>query len=246
MNTLHICNGDTYLTTIIDTIHKVYDSAQMPKIGFLSFNRTYEAISEMMHREYLLLQRFVIIDGITRSIDRHPPKRKNCVYLQRPKASESLAKEIMKILKRENAQYLLLDSITTLLFYSKPDEVRKFLQHLTSFLSHNKIDSTCFLLGRDEGVALREWQMFFDSTIRSESQVDSSLIHAESLISTGMASLAVGDQDSALHSYLRLKLLYKDLSPSGKAQLYKQCLNFRDLLQDDLVLSIPTIMSKEE
>jgi hypothetical protein len=147
---------------------------QVPKqlaeksICYVTLNKTYNALVEIFCREKINLENIVFIDAITRSISR-VENSKNCYYVSSPQALTELSIAITELLK-QNVDYLIFDSLTTLLLYQRAVEpVIQFISNTVNKIKKYGGKGVFYVLNiHDHQLLIEESFMIMDKIIDSK------------------------------------------------------------------------------
>ena len=123
-------------------------SRKYNKICYISLNKTYSGIGEMIKKQNIDLNKFYFIDSVTPSLFRIKP-HKNCTFIEDPSDLEKAGNLILNTIKTQKSDLVIIDSISSLLVYKSDKEVMPFVEYLLSFLEEMKIDVILFALKQD-------------------------------------------------------------------------------------------------
>ena len=98
---------------------------------YVSLNKQYKDILNMLQKERINQSRILFIDSISIS----PPKEaniENCVYNKSPQSLTSLSLTIAAAVTNADFDFIIFDSISTLLVYNNQKTVERFTQYIIS------------------------------------------------------------------------------------------------------------------
>jgi len=130
---LLVVPSDTYNTSLITFVKKVTPT----KIGYVTINKGYSALVEMLRKNKFNLNNFIFVDCVTKSIIT-AKKEPNCVYISSPNALTEMTLAIDKLIDG-SVPVILIDSLSTLLVYHSPNTITHFIHHIIN-KARNKCD----------------------------------------------------------------------------------------------------------
>ena len=114
------------------------------KICYVTLNKTYSAIKELLKINNVDAKNIIFIDGITRNV-KNPPDTDDCHFVDSPVAVTELSKNLLILLK-QNFDYLVFDSLTNLFAYQRENSVEYFIQTLVDILEERGCRGVFFAL----------------------------------------------------------------------------------------------------
>lgn len=122
---------------------------------YVALNKTYRSLKQRFQQEGFPLDRLVFIDAITRSME--PAENTNdCYFVSSPQALTELSIVISEFLS-QNIDYVILDSLTTLLIYQKKvDPVVKFVTNMVNTAKKHNSHMIFFVMDTTEHQLLIE------------------------------------------------------------------------------------------
>ena len=130
MNIITVLPHEAMMNRVIKDIGDVYLEDPTTKICYISLNKPHTSLIESLKKEDDNLDRYLIIDAITRSVVKEPTGPKNCSFVSSPIAFEELLQQVDNLLNTQQVGALVFDSVCTLFSYSQPDTVMDFLRKL--------------------------------------------------------------------------------------------------------------------
>ncbi len=108
---------------------------------------------------------FTFIDAISKTVG-ISKKKDNCLYVQSPAALTELSIALSKCLEKKSYEYIIVDSLTTLLVYSQTDPVVKFLHSFVGKIRNANSKAVLVALQSDKkSELLSQINMFVDKSI---------------------------------------------------------------------------------
>jgi archaellum biogenesis ATPase FlaH len=141
------------------------------KICYITLNKTYNALKETFNQNPdINTENIVIIDAITKSIGKVENK-KDCYFITSPQALTELSIVLSEFLNYE-FDYVILDSLTTLLIYQKAEEpIIKFLSNIVNKIKTSGAKGIFFVLNiEDHKLLIEESSMIMDDIINLEKE----------------------------------------------------------------------------
>lgn len=113
-------------------IGKHYISSKYPII-YLSVNKPYSAVIDLMQKNKILTTNLLVIDGIT-PVGFGMKKIDNCIFLGSPRALTTISLVINSAFEKINQKntLLFLDSLNTLCLYNHNEGVLRFMHSLAN------------------------------------------------------------------------------------------------------------------
>ena len=149
-----------YNDVVIDTIKKLSNES----VGYVTLNKTFESLKETFSKKGVDLKNVVFVDAITRTI-KEAKDTDNCYFVNSPGALTELSLTISKFL-RHNFHYIIFDSITNLLIYSKKAPVAMFLSSIVNKIKASKTKAVFYALSIEEqDTLIKESSMFVDKVV---------------------------------------------------------------------------------
>jgi len=132
---------------------------------YVTLNKTFLAIKESFANASIDTKNFVFIDAISKSIRNVADQGKGCYFVSAPTALTEIVIKITKALEH-GFEYLIFDSLSTLLVYQKDAPVAKFAANIVSNAKAKKTKTVFYALKSEEQkAAINEVSMFVDRVI---------------------------------------------------------------------------------
>jgi len=144
---------------------KITRDLSKKKVCFITLNKTYPAMKELLEKKGINTGNITWIDAISKTMKNVPDKEDNCYYISSPGALTEIAITISK-LQKENFDYIILDAINNLVVYRDKKTVAKFLIDFVSKIedTNTKIIFYAFSTKEQEDL-LKECGTFMDKTV---------------------------------------------------------------------------------
>jgi|GEM_PF-939099 len=139
-NTLLLVPGIKYDNIIVKIVKQLDDK----KTCYITLNKTYDALVELLKTKNINTEKFVFIDGITKNV-RNISNINNCYFVDPPSNLTDLSRNIYELLKN-GFDYIVFDSITNLFTYQKENAIEYFLQNLINILEEINCRGVFFAL----------------------------------------------------------------------------------------------------
>ena len=111
-------------------------------------------------------KKFLIIDGLTKSVNPKATPADNCMFVSSASALTELSITLNKVAATGKFDGLLLDSLSTLLIYNKPGTVCKCVHSIINKMKAAEITTVFTALeGDTNSQVLKELGMFVDNII---------------------------------------------------------------------------------
>lgn len=138
------------------------------KICYISLNVPYETLIKSFKMLGIDASKFYFVDAITQTAQMSP-ETENCEFVSSPGALTELSLSISNILDRKGFNYVIFDSLSTLLVYESEITVTKFVHQLISKIRIIGSKAIFSILKQDtSSVLLRDINMFADRILDIE------------------------------------------------------------------------------
>ncbi|MBW2988700.1 hypothetical protein KY358_00115 [Candidatus Woesearchaeota archaeon] len=153
--------GMEYNSLILETIRQL----SKKKVCYVTLNKTYDSLKELFRKNRANLANIVFIDAISKTIKKVPDQVEGCYFCSSPAALTELSLAITKVIKH-NFDYLIFDSLTNLLVYTKKAPVAQFLSGLINKIRDTKVKAVFYSLKMEQHQELiQEASMFVDKVM---------------------------------------------------------------------------------
>ncbi len=157
-------SSNSYSHTINTLVKKI---SKNKRILFISLNKSCKALEAIFSNNKANLKNIYFIDAITSTFIK-PKKRKNCTFVTAPRALTEISIEITNALKKFNPDFMIFDSLSTLIIYENEIELglSRFLMTMVNKSQKNNVKAIFLCLKDDEKSRLiKEASMIVEKTI---------------------------------------------------------------------------------
>jgi len=157
---LAVVKSSKYNSEILATTKKL----SKKKLYYVTLNKTYDALKEMLEKKKINMENIFFVDAISDTI-KAVKDTKTVSYVSSPRAFTEMSIAITKALKK-NPDYLLFDSLTSLMTYEKPAVIEKLFSNLVSKIRATKTKAIFYVVEIKEHEAMiKQCSMQSDKTI---------------------------------------------------------------------------------
>jgi len=136
------------------------------RICYVSLSRTYDSVQKQMKEIGVDPDDLFVLDAVTSSFSREKPPPK-VVFIPSPDALTDLNIAIIETVKNEKCDYLVFDSISTLLTYQEDPLIARFIDFIVGKVKSLKGRALFTCLGSDSKTqAISEISLHVDKIIR--------------------------------------------------------------------------------
>ncbi len=162
-NMLVIVPDEDYSGRLYDIIKEAESVAA--KTLYVSLNKTYQSLKSNFSDKGIDTGKFCFIDSITATII-SPKPVDDCTFLTSAEDVKQLYAAIIKIVKEQNVEMLIFDSLSCLTTYTNTNEIDHFVANLLAALSLLNCPAAFTCLKSDDHVPLvQHIKMKVDKTI---------------------------------------------------------------------------------
>jgi hypothetical protein len=140
LNTLLLVPIINYDKIIVNVVKQLNSK----KTCYITLNKTYDALIELLKTKNVNTDNFVFIDGITKTV-RNISDVSNCRFIDPPIDLTDLSRNIYELLKN-GFDYMIFDSLSNLFTYQKENAIEYFLQNLINILDERNCRGVFFAL----------------------------------------------------------------------------------------------------
>ncbi|MFH1663232.1 MAG: hypothetical protein ABH986_00165 [archaeon] len=167
-NLLLVVPDEKYSRTIKSLASET--TSKNKSLCFVSVNKTKTAIEEELKDSKINTEKIYFIDCVSKSISKGKISwsDEKTQYIDNPKSLTQISLAILKSFEQNKIDFLVLDSVNTLLIYNSENDVLKFVHHTTGKLKES--GKTGIFIYLKEGVnekLLKKFSQFFDKMIES-------------------------------------------------------------------------------
>lgn len=127
---LLLSNAETYSHTSIDVLQQFVNKKNLPGV-YVSFSKPYDSLKKTLE-DVIDLGMVTFIDCMTMTTIGRSEKNEGCIYLSSLTNLSDLGISITQAVKgiKNEEKFILIDSLSTLFIYNKPDVVSKFMHYI--------------------------------------------------------------------------------------------------------------------
>jgi KaiC/GvpD/RAD55 family RecA-like ATPase len=138
------------------------------KVCYITLSKTCESVRSVFKEKKVNSENFIIIDAISKTIRKMPDKEGNCRFTTSPAALTELSLVITDQLNSK-IDYLVFDSLTTLLVYQKADVATRFVSSIINKIKGNNTKAIFYVLPIKEHEGFfKECCLFVDEVVDFE------------------------------------------------------------------------------
>jgi KaiC/GvpD/RAD55 family RecA-like ATPase len=146
-----------------EDISKIVKDLADKKVCYITLNKTSESIKELFTKSKVNLKNIMFVDAISKSFKKDMKSDEKSIYVSSPGALTELSIVINKLLKTNEFDYLIFDSITTMTVYETKDAVTRFVSSIVNKIKETKTRAVFYAIGeRDNDPFTKKTCMFFD------------------------------------------------------------------------------------
>ena len=124
---LLVAPADGYNELVLQSIRKLSKST----VCYVTLSKTFDSMKELFQKKKIGTENIVFIDAISKTIRQMPDQADGCYFVSSPNSLTELEIAILKV-QRHGFEYLVFDSLSTLLIYQKNTPVAKFVSALAN------------------------------------------------------------------------------------------------------------------
>ncbi len=167
-NIILIVPEEKYQNTIQALLKELVSAKKT--IVFISVNKTKKALEKELKENKISTEKIYFVDCVSKSISKGKiswSDEKN-QYVDNPTSLTQISLAVFKLFDQTKMDYLVLDSINTLLIYNEEKEVLKFVHHTTGKLKeNNKTGVFVYLKEEMNQTLLKKFSQFSDKIIEA-------------------------------------------------------------------------------
>jgi hypothetical protein len=150
-----------YNDNIIEMVKELSSSS----ICYVTLNKTFDSLNEIFKKKKVNVKNIVFIDAISKTIKNVTNESEGVYYVSSPGALTEISLVISKFL-RHGFEYIIFDSLTSLLVYQGKAPVSKFVSSLVNKIKASKIKAVFYALSvKEQDALIKESGMFVDKVI---------------------------------------------------------------------------------
>jgi KaiC/GvpD/RAD55 family RecA-like ATPase len=157
---LLLVQGMDYNNIII----KLAKELSTDSVCYITLNKTYNSLKELFITNNVNMKNVFFIDAITKTI-KTPEKSEGIEYVNAPGELTEISLAIAKQIKKKY-DYIIFDSLTTMLVYSNQNAVAVFLSSLVNSIKESGTKALFYALKvKSQEDVIQECSMFVDKVI---------------------------------------------------------------------------------
>lgn len=148
-----------------DIIIKNMKNFSGKSVCYVTLNKTSDALKESFKKAKVKMDDVVFVDAISKTIKNVPDQADKVYYVSSPGNMTEISLVIDKFL-RHNFDYLIFDSLTSLLVYEAKAPVSKFVSSLVNKIKQSKTKAVFYSLSvKEQDALIKESGMFVDKVL---------------------------------------------------------------------------------
>lgn len=160
---LIVTPGVEYNNLIVDMAKSVSGK----NVCYVTLNKTFDSLKELFDKNKINYEKFVFIDGISKTIKNMPDQAKACYFISNPAALTELSLKINSLINH-GFEFIVFDSITSLLVYEKNAPVSRFIGSVVAKVRESKVKGLFYALDlKDQENLIQEISMFVDKVVKN-------------------------------------------------------------------------------
>lgn len=153
--------GTDYNDLIVSNMKKLSGKS----ICYVTLNKTSDSLKELFKKNKIDISDLVFVDGISKTIKNVPDQADSVYYVSSPGSLTEISLVIDKFL-RHNFNYLIFDSLTSLLVYESKSPVSKFVSSLVNKIKQSSTKAVFYSLSvKEQDALIKESGMFVDKVL---------------------------------------------------------------------------------
>ena len=158
---LLIMSSEKYNSLIVDIVKQLPGKS----ICYITLNKTYDSLRELFKKKGIKVDNIFFIDAISKTIKKTSDQTDSCYFVDSPSALTEISLVISKFLKH-NFEYLIFDSLTNLMVYSKKAPVAVFVSSIVNKIKETKTNAAFYALKMEQHQELiQETSIFVDKVV---------------------------------------------------------------------------------
>jgi len=119
------------------------------KVCYITLNKTFDFFKDLFEERKIDLGEIIFLDAISELIKETFGQTRGCYFTSPPDSLRALSKLVDKFV-RHKFEYLIFDSLTSLLIYHEKAEVTKFVSELINKVKESKMKTIFYVLDVEE------------------------------------------------------------------------------------------------
>lgn len=140
MNIITVLPHQGYMNQVIKDVRDVYREDVNNKLCYVTLNKPHTSFFEGLNSEKANLNRWFVIDAITKSVIKEPSGPENCIFIDHPIKFDEVLSKVDETLQDGNYGAVVFDSVCSLFSHGHSDDVLNFLRKLSARVSLAKCE----------------------------------------------------------------------------------------------------------
>lgn len=116
---------------------------------YVTMREPYDSLAEILKKKKIDVNKLIIIDAISGVMGKEKYEAENCIVLPGPTSLTDVAIKITETYHSKNIQFLLMDSLSTLLLYNTEAKAMRFTHYLVTKLRKLKLSGIILSLEKE-------------------------------------------------------------------------------------------------
>lgn len=143
---LLVIPGKSYYPTLIDIVKQLNEEQGL----YVTVNTPYSSLTKTFRKKGINCDKYFFIDAVS-ATSKSDTSAKNCIFVSSPGTLTELSIAIDELIKNQKPKFIIFDSLSALLIYSKVKSVMQFTQNLSAKIKENNINAL-FPITKDEAL----------------------------------------------------------------------------------------------
>lgn len=137
------------------------------KMGYISLNKIINPLRKFMSTNGIDVDKLYFVDSVTKTVIGNPQTYTNCIYVPSPHDLTKMSIAITKMLKRFSPNFVIFDSVSTLLIYEQSEVSTQFLHsQINKISAHGSKSLFLCLQGNKEEEVIRSLSLIVDLVVK--------------------------------------------------------------------------------
>lgn len=139
--------------------------AKKSSVSYVTLNKTYDSLKELFSKKGVNMGNIVFIDAISKTIKKTADQTDSCYYLSSPGALTEISLAMTKFL-RHKFNYMVFDSVNSLLVYQKRETVIKFTSSVINKIRSGNTKAVFYAVEtKEQADLIKQFSMSVDKVI---------------------------------------------------------------------------------
>jgi archaellum biogenesis ATPase FlaH len=151
-----------YNKSLVKTVREL---SKEGSICYVTLNKTFDSLIELFENKHINVKNIVFVDAITKTFKQVPNQAENVYFCTSPDALTEISITIKKMLEH-NFKFLIFDSLTNLIIYSKKEPIAQFVANLVNKIKTSNTSAIFYAVRiKERKEIINEMGMFVDEAI---------------------------------------------------------------------------------